>query len=129
MDWIMQTPQSMKKVLIVDDEPDIVDLVALILDDEELDVLVAYDGEQALDIVREQHPDLLLTDIMMPRLDGRELCTRLKSEPSTSDTRVILMSAMHIMDPGCCGADALIRKPFDISLVSATVEQLLSTAC
>ena len=116
---------EMKKVLIVDDEPDIVDLVSMILDDEDVTLLTAYDGHEALEIVRQEHPDLVITDIMMPRLDGRELCMRVRSEPATSDTVVVLMSAMQNLDPNGCDAAALIHKPFDIDEMEGTVDRLL----
>ncbi|MDQ3856732.1 MAG: response regulator [Chloroflexota bacterium] len=115
----------MKKVLIVDDEPDIVDMVSLVLEDQGLNLLTAYDGEQALRLALQEHPDLLLTDVMMPRLDGRELCARLKSDPSMSGTTVVLMSAMLNLDPNGCQAAALVRKPFDIALLADTVTGLL----
>ena len=110
---------------MVDDEPEIVDLVSMVLEGEDRELLVAYDGSQALDIAREERPDLVLTDVMMPRLDGRELCMQIKADPVISETRIILMSAMRHLDPEGCKADALIQKPFDISEVADTVEQLL----
>lgn len=117
-----------KKVLIVDDEAEIVELISMVLEDDQLDVFVAYDGEQALTVIHEQRPDLVLTDIMMPRLDGRELCRIIKADPSTSATAVILMSAIHRIDRGECGADELIRKPFDILSVTQTVNRFLAAA-
>ena len=79
----------MKKVLVVDDEPDIVDLVSFILDGEDRTLLAAYDGGQALEIAREEKPDLVVTDVMMPNLTGWELCAQIRSDPDINNTRVI----------------------------------------
>lgn len=115
----------MKKVLIVDDEAEIVELVSMVLEDDDLSLFAAYDGEQALQIVREEHPNVVLSDIMMPRLDGRELCRQIKADPETSDTVIILMSAVHRIEAADCGADELIRKPFDITSVTLVVNRFL----
>lgn len=119
-------PEASKKVLIVDDEAEIVELIAMVLDDGHVGLLTAYDGEQALEIVRNQRPDLVLSDVMMPRLDGRELCKKIKSNPDTCGTIIILMSAVHRIDPYECGADELISKPFDIVSVTETVNRFLT---
>ncbi len=116
----------MKKVLIVDDEAEIVELISMVPEDDELSVLAAYDGEQALELVRTHHPDLVLSDVMMPRLDGRELCRRIRSDPETSDTIVLLMSAIHRLDPEEVKADGLIRKPFDILDISDRINGYLA---
>ncbi len=116
----------MKTVLIVDDEAEIVDLLSMVLEDDWLTLLTAYDGEQALAIVRAQHPDLVLTDIMMPRLNGRELCEAIRADPSVSDTVIIVMSAVKRIELYECGANELIRKPFDVLAVSETVQRYLN---
>ncbi|MDP9382253.1 MAG: response regulator [Chloroflexota bacterium] len=118
---------GMKKILIVDDEEEIVALLAMLLDGD-ASVLSAYDGEQALEMVREHQPELVLTDVMMPRLDGRALCRLIRSDPATARTRVILMSAGRWLDAGECGADGLIHKPFDIPLLLQTVSRYLKDA-
>ncbi len=119
---------ALKKLLVVDDEPEIVELVSLLLDGEGRRLLAAHDGQQALEMARREKPDLLLTDVMMPRLDGRELCRQVKADPATDHVRVALMSAMRTLEPGECRADALIPKPFDLDEVVATVERLLGEA-
>ncbi len=116
----------MRTVLVVDDEPDIVDLVATLLG-EQICVLAAHDGVEALELIRSQHPDLVLADLLMPRLDGRGLFERIRSDPSMGSTRVLLMTAAGLWpDPGGCGADAVILKPFDIHDLKETVDGLLS---
>ncbi len=84
-------------------------------------ILVAYDGLEALAIVREERPRLVLTDMMMPRMDGVELCRRLHGDPETRGTVVLLMSAARRVDPEEYGAAGLIRKPFELDDLVATV--------
>ncbi len=115
----------MKKVLIVDDEPEMVELIALILAASGVDLLTAHDGQRALEIAREERPHLVITDVMMPRLDGRQLCIELKSDPETCGAHVVLMSAMRCLSADGCRADARIPKPFDIEQVQETVDRLL----
>lgn len=118
----------MKKVLIVDDEPEMVALVALVLDGLDVTLLTAYDGERALEIAREEQPQLIVSDVMMPRLDGWELCRRVKSDPATAGAWVVLMSAMRSLNAGGCRADALISKPFNIEEMQGIVGRLLAGA-
>ncbi len=103
----------MKKVLLVDDEPEIVQLFQLVLEDIPASVLGAYDGEMALEMVGEHRPEVVLADIMMPKLDGYELCKRIRSDPSSSHTKVILMTAFRELKEGQCDADEFLRKPLD----------------
>ena len=115
----------MRKLLIVDDESELVDLLQDVLDDGETEVLAAYDGEQGLDVARREQPGLILTDIMMPKLDGLGLCKALQSDSATRHTPVVLMTAMHNPNVEGCEAVALIPKPFDIGKVRRIVEAVL----
>ncbi len=117
----------MHKILIVDDEAQIVELLTMVLDGDERQLLPAYDGAEALEIVRRMQPHAVLSDVMMPGLDGRELCRCIKSDPALDYTPVILMSAGRSIDLGECGADAFIQKPFDISAVVDMLERFLDT--
>ncbi len=119
---------QMPKVLVVDDEAEIVDLISMVLDDPEIDLLTAYDGQEALEVIHQQRPDLVLTDIMMPRLDGKELCRLIKSDPATQNTAVILMSAGQGVDATECGADFFLHKPFNIAAVMENVTSFLEGA-
>ncbi len=116
----------MKKVLIVDDEPEVVELISIVLDRDDLQLLEAYDGDDALEIVQAERPDLMITDLMMPGLDGIELCRRVKADPVSSGMMIITMSARRELYAEDCGADEFIRKPFDITDVVATVDRLLA---
>ncbi len=115
-----------KTNLVVDDEVDIVELPSLVLDGDGRTILRAYDGMTALAIARERHPDLVISDVMMPGIDGRELCHLIQSDPELAGTQVMLMSAVRKLDLRGCDEDVFIRKPFDIDAVEQAVKRLLS---
>ena len=104
------------KILVVDDEIYIVHILDFSLGMEGYEVLTALDGEQALEKARAEHPDLIVLDIMMPKLDGYETCKLLKAEAGTKDIPVILLSAKgRNVDQKIgfeVGADDYITKPF-----------------
>ena len=116
----------MNKVLIVDDEAQMVELLRMVLDDGQRELLAAYDGEEALEIALRERPHLVLSDVMMPHLNGQELCRRIKADSDLAHIPVVLMSAMHRLDASECGADELIHKPFDITSVQEVVGRFLS---
>ena len=120
------TTEHAKKILVVDDEIAIAQSLRLILEEDGIEVLVAYDGREALEMVREKRPHLVLSDVMMPVLNGPELCRRLRSDPATSHIAIVLMSATHGRDVGEYGADGFIAKPFDLQEVYETVDRLLT---
>ena len=104
------------KILVVDDEVYIVHILDFSLGVEGYEVATAFDGEQALAKVAQDKPNLIVLDIMMPKLDGYETCKRLKSDPETRDIPVILLSAKgRNVDQKVgfeVGADDYITKPF-----------------
>ena len=104
------------RILVVDDEIYIVHILDFSLGMEGYEVLTALDGEQALEKARVEKPDLIVLDIMMPKLDGYETCKILKAEPDTKDIPVILLSAKgRNVDQKIgfeVGADDYITKPF-----------------
>ena len=113
-----------KTILIADDEEFIVDLLATLLEDEHYRVLRAYDGEQALQAARSERPELIITDIMMPKLSGTELAARLRSEEHDgSTTPIILMSAVR--SPIAVPNTIYLPKPFDIDHVLELVTLLM----
>ncbi len=116
-----------KKMLIVDDDADIVELLSMVLESPGRVLLTAYDGQEALDVVHHERPDLVLTDVMMPRLDGRELCHRIKSDETLEDTKVVLITAVQDLNPAECGADGYVPKPFDMNRLAALVAGWLSS--
>ncbi len=81
-----------RRVLVVDDEPNIVKMVSVRLKDAGFDVLVAMDGEEALTVTRTEHPDLIVLDLIMPRRDGFEVLEALKKDPQTRDIPIIVFT-------------------------------------
>jgi len=112
-----------KKVLVVDDDALIVEIILDVLSELDVTVLCAYDGEQALQLVQDQAPDLVISDLVLPRLDGWQLCQRLRASPKTRDVRFVAMSAIH--RPKSVDCNAFLPKPFDIDDLLATVERLV----
>lgn len=117
------------KLLIVDDEKDIVDLVAYNLEKEGYEVLKAYDGEGALRIVRTKAPDLVILDLMLPGIQGLEVCRRLRRDPATSAVPVIMLTAKGgEVDKVLgleVGADDYVTKPFSVKELVARVKAVL----
>lgn len=102
------------KVLVADDDPGIVDLIKTLLEAEGFSVLSACNGLEALREVEHHRPDIVLLDIMMPMMDGITCCKELRSNPNTSDTLVVVMSAtVDIAELKGIGATDFIAKPFD----------------
>ncbi len=106
-----------KRVLIVDDEPHIVNLVKLSLNNESYEVNGAYSAREAIRLMNSKSPDIVIVDIMMPGVNGYELCQAIRQNPKTKDVPIIILSAksqmndkLHAID---VGADDYITKPFD----------------
>jgi CheY-like chemotaxis protein len=109
-------------VLVVDDEAAVLHMVREILEDEEFSVLTAGDGREALALALRSRPDLIITDLMMPVMNGRTLRERLRGERLTASIPVLLMSAAYRPQPGDDFA-AVIGKPFDIDQLLSQVER------
>jgi two-component system response regulator VicR len=105
------------KIMIIDDEPDTVDLVALVLTNEGYGIIPVYDGRSALDKLKEEKPDLILLDIMMPGIDGWGVYQAIRGNEDTKDIPVVMLTAksqsidkmigLHVV-----GVDGYITKPF-----------------
>jgi CheY-like chemotaxis protein len=104
----------MATILVVDDEQPVVDLLTDMLEDEGHTVISAYNGRIALELVAHNAPDLVISDVMMPFVDGIQLCQQLRVEHDATHLPVILMSAALPPDLSTCGANAFLGKPFDI---------------
>ncbi|HVD15825.1 MAG TPA: response regulator [Actinomycetota bacterium] len=104
------------KLLIADDEPAVRALVRVTLEDDDYRILEAADGVEALQKIRDEHPSLVLLDIMMPGMNGLEVCRIVKSDPTTSGTVVVMLTAQaqqRDRDRGlAAGADVYFTKPF-----------------
>ena len=104
-------------VLVIDDDPVIVKLLRVNFELEGFNVISAGDGREGVEMVRAERPDVVVSDIMMPTMNGLELVSTLKSDPSTADLPVLLLSAkaqMADVQRGFeLGADDYVTKPFD----------------
>jgi putative two-component system response regulator len=120
---------SDKTILAVDDAESNIDILVDALGSE-YEVVVALDGESALEIVAEDKPDLILLDIMMPGIDGFEVLKRLKASPDTADIPVVILSAKtgagdrdRAMQ---CGAIGFIQKPFQVESLFELINRVFS---
>ena len=116
-------------VLAADDDEDILELVAFRLERSGYTVLRAHDGEEALRLAQEEHPDLVVLDVMMPKLDGFEVTRRLRADAATSSTPIILLTARaqdaDVQMGFDAGADDYLRKPFSPKELRARVQAIL----
>jgi CheY-like chemotaxis protein len=113
----------MPTVLVVDDEPDIRSLIRRILERAGHDVVEAGHGAAALEAVRRSPPDLVVTDMMMPVMNGSELVARLRADPDTAAIPVLFVSANGHRE---LGADAVLHKPFEATALTEIVNQLVN---
>jgi DNA-binding response OmpR family regulator len=119
-----------KKLLVVDDQPEIVNLIRRIFEARGFEIISGKDGQEALDLTRKERPDLLLLDLDLPRVDGFEVCRRLKADEATKKIPVVMMTAAHVSTEAAnrgvtTGADEYIAKPFLREVLVHNVERLL----
>lgn len=118
-----------KRILIAEDEPNIVISLEFLLKQAGHDVSVARDGDEALRLSREARPDLVVLDIMLPRVDGFEVCRRMREDPLLRDTRILVLTARgretEIARGLGAGADAYMTKPFATRDLLTAVAELL----
>lgn len=114
----------MGTILVVDDEPTILDLLVELLRDEGHAAQAARDGVAAMEALGRAVPDLVITDAMMPRLDGPGLIRWMREQPQLRHVPVVVLSAVARVDPAELGAVAFVAKPFDL----ATLLDAVATA-
>ena len=119
---------SLGRVLVVDDDDVIRQLITVNLELEGFEVATAVDGQDCLDKVGDFDPQVITLDIMMPRLDGYDTATRLRADPALAGTKIVLLSAMAQEADRAkgdqLGVDAYLTKPFDPDDLIATVRRL-----
>jgi two-component system alkaline phosphatase synthesis response regulator PhoP len=123
-----------QRVLVVDDDPDLVESVSMKLESENFSVAKAYDGVEAWDKIKQERPDLIILDVMMPRKNGYELCDELKKTEEYKDIIVVLLTAVadavtstsftH-MDGKTTLADDFIPKPIELDRLMEMVKENL----
>jgi len=120
-------PQS--TVLIVDDNVQNVELLQAFLEAMPVKIVTAYDGVEALEKVKQHNPDLILLDIMMPRMSGFQVCRKLKSDASTRDIQILIVTALNelgdIEQASECGTDDFVSKPVNKFELLTRVKSLL----
>jgi two-component system, OmpR family, alkaline phosphatase synthesis response regulator PhoP len=118
-----------KKILIADDEQNIVISLEFLMQREGFQVVVARDGQEALDKARSEQPDLILLDVMMPRKNGYEVCQEIRADQALSATRILMLTAKgretEVTKGLAVGADAYMTKPFSTRDLVARVRALL----
>jgi CheY-like chemotaxis protein len=116
----------MSVVLVVDDEPIIRDVVRDVLIDEGYDVVIASDGLESIALLEEVRPDVVVMDVMMPGLDGRQAYLAIRARPELAHVPIIMMSAAIPKDALDDGVTAYLPKPFDLEELIAVVKRALS---
>ena len=117
-----------KKLLIADDEKYIHDLLAKFLSVDEFDIIHAYDGKETLKLAEEHLPDLILLDIMMPLMDGRDICKKLRNDPEKKKVKIIMLTAKDEQYDRILGfelgADDYITKPCSMSYLARRIKKV-----
>lgn len=117
------------RILLVDDEPSIIKVVGKRLEVEGYEVLIAVEGQEALTKAQTEHPDLIILDLMLPKLNGYEVCTMLKQDTRYQHIPIMLFTAKaQDQDERLgmeCGADAYVRKPFRAQELLERIRRLL----
>ena len=120
----------MKKILIVDDEPNIVMSLEYTFKKNNYEVFIARDGQEALDILKTNYPDVIILDVMMPMVDGYATLQQVKKDNNLQHTKVMFLSAKNkesdIEKGMSLAADAYLTKPLSIKKVVEKVEELLT---
>jgi DNA-binding response OmpR family regulator len=118
-----------KKVLIVDDEVNIVISIEFLLKQAGYQVRLAHNGEEAMEHVADFQPDLILLDVMMPKINGFEVCRRVRENPAWRDIKIVMLTAkgreVEVTKGLSLGADAYIVKPFSTKELMAEVKHIL----
>jgi len=119
-----------KKILITEDSPTVLEILKSVLAEEGYEVIAASDGQQALNLAKTEKPDLMVLDLMLPKIDGYKVCRMLKFDEKYKDIPIIMLTARtNETDEKLgkeVGADAYIRKPFQPEVVIDEIKKLLN---
>lgn len=115
-------------VLVAEDDPSVRMTIEFVLSDEGFDVLLAEDGEEALRMALESTPDIILLDQMMPKMDGKEVLTALRKDPSTAEIPVLVLSGMARGDPSEWPGAHFVGKPFSPDALVTRIREVLGPA-
>jgi two-component system, OmpR family, alkaline phosphatase synthesis response regulator PhoP len=119
-----------RRILIADDEENIVISLEFLMKREGFEVLIAKDGEEAVEMIRSERPDLVLLDVMMPKKSGFEVCQEVKSDPSLKSVRILMLTAKgretEVAKGLALGADSYVTKPFSTKELVERVRSMLA---
>lgn len=122
--------RSPKKILVVDDDPAILGMLDIRLGKRGYHVISAADGEQALVQARKEKPELVVLDVMMPRMNGWEVARALRQDVTTQDIKIVMLTAigaqMNEMTSPLYGVDAYLDKPFQFAELEKKIDELLA---
>lgn len=120
---------AQEKILVIDDEPELVKAITIRFKASGYEVIPAFDGQEGVDKAGEIKPDLILLDIVMPKMDGYEVCKKLKGDPETKEIPIIIFTAsgQRDLERRCLvvGAKGVIMKPFEATELLELVNKLL----
>ena len=118
-----------KRILFIEDEPDQIVLIKARLEASGYEFDSASDGESGLKKVSADKPDLVLLDVILPGIDGIEVCKRLKQDPKTKEVPIIILTAIGIKDAEekcmACGADSFLKKPYDSAVLMKEIKRFI----
>ncbi|CUU05382.1 Response regulator receiver domain-containing protein [Candidatus Kryptobacter tengchongensis] len=118
-----------KKILIVDDDITVQRLLEFVLRRFDVDVLIADNGDDAIDIIKEEKPDLIFLDVMMPGRNGIEVCREIRKEPELKGSYIVMLTAKgeeaEVKDMFDSGADEYVPKPFSPSEIAEIVKKVI----
>lgn len=119
----------MKKILLVDDEPDIIEILQFMLESQGYECITATDGEEGLKKAREINPDIIILDVMMPKINGYKICRLLKFDNKYKDIPILMLTARSQDEDKLIGeetgADEYITKPFEVDEVIETIKKYI----
>ncbi|MEI8390570.1 MAG: response regulator [bacterium] len=125
----MTEENNKKKILIVDDEPDIVETLKFLIESEGFESIIAMDGEEALKKAKEENPDVIILDVMLPKINGYKVCRLLKFDNKYKHIPVLMVTARSQEEDKVIGeetgADEYITKPFDINEIVEKIHYYL----
>lgn len=120
-----------KRILIVDDEPNIVISLEFLMKREGFEAEIAADGEAALDALARNRPDLVVLDVMLPKMNGFEVCRQIRANPDSRDVKILMLTAKgretEVARGLGLGADAYVTKPFSTKDLVAQIKRLLGS--
>lgn len=123
------TDYHKKKILVIEDEPDIQEMLEFNIKQEGFQVVCKFSGEEGLDQIHKSHPDLVLLDLMLPGIDGLEVCKKIRNQPGFNDVSIIILTAKgeesDIVTGLELGADDYMTKPFSPKILMARIKSVL----